>query len=67
MPYNALLAEAYRRTFFDAEKAAKYHTDHILLQGEEHMREFAQYLIGSINMDAAQGKVGTSHISADYH
>lgn len=65
--YNALLAEAYRRTFFDPEKAAKYNTDHILLQGETHMQQFADYLIGSINIDNAEAAAGTSHTSVRHH
>jgi hypothetical protein len=67
VPYNALLAEAYRRTFFDNEKAAEYKTDHILLQGEDAMRQFAEYLIGSIHMDATQITSGTVHTSARHH
>lgn len=67
VPYNELLAEAYRRTFFDAEKAAKYNTDHILLQGEEYMRQFADYLIGCIDMDTAQIASGMLCVSNAQH
>lgn len=67
LPYNELIAEAYRRTFFDAEKAAIYQTDQMLLQGPEHMKQFADYLIGSIGMDTTQVAAGSSHTSTARH
>lgn len=51
---NEAIAECYRRTFFDREKATLYGTEGLLDQGEERMQDFANYIVTSIQADRLQ-------------
>jgi hypothetical protein len=57
-PYPALIAEIYRRAFFDREYAARYGTTQLLDLGLHALRDFANYLTGSLSMDDYQLAAG---------
>lgn len=46
------VAEVYRRTYFDEEQATKYGTQEVCKAGIDTMRNLAEYLTGSLKMDA---------------
>ena len=57
--YSALIAEVYRRAFFDREYAEKYGTTEMLDRGAQVLRDFANHLIVSFAMDEHQFAVGS--------
>ncbi len=57
--YPVLIAEIYRRAFFDREYAEKYETTQMLDQGPDVLREFVNYLTGSLAMDERQLAAGS--------
>ena len=57
--YPALIAEIYRRAFFDREYAEKYETTQMLDQGAEMLRDFVSYLTCSLAMDERQLSAGS--------
>jgi len=57
--YPALIAEIYRRAFFDREYAEKYETSQMLDQGPEVLRDFVNYLTCSLAMDECQLAAGS--------
>ena len=58
--YEDLIAEMYRRTFFDPAMSAKYGTDEIL-QTPERKEQFARAIAGLLNMDTlASTRTGTN-------
>lgn len=61
-PWNAVLCELYRRTFFDIETATLYGTQEMAQQGPALMRQFVEFLSGNLRMDSA-----IDHASAGNH
>lgn len=57
--YPALIAEIYRRAFFEREYAEKYETTQMLDQGPEVLRDFVSYLTCSLAMDERQLAAGS--------
>ena len=57
--YGEIIAEMYRRTFFDRPYADMYGTGQMLDMGEEVMKEFVNHLIVSEQMDRAQVQAGS--------
>lgn len=55
---NAVLAEAYRRTFFDETHALKYGTEMLAQQEPATLRTFANYVADSLQMDDIQHRSG---------
>lgn len=53
--YSSIIAETYRRTFFDAEHAVTYGTTEMLDKGPEMLKAFTAYLVCCIDMDDHQG------------
>lgn len=56
--YTQVVIETYRRTFFDADAAALYGTQHIPQQGPEALGELSKYLIHCLDADDAQETAG---------
>lgn len=61
---SVVVAEVYRRTFFDREHAEKYDTADMLDRGEEMMKSFADHLCGCFAMDDLQDSKGSMHPAA---
>lgn len=63
MPTPAkLLQEAYWRTFFNEATARKYETAQMLDAGEEVLRQFVEYMVGSLKMDTQQNAPGNDSV-----
>lgn len=54
--YSNIIAETYRRTFFDEEQATKYGTEALYEQGPETLKSFADHLLSCFAMDVAMDK-----------
>ena len=51
MPFSEVVAECYRRTFFDTEQAAKYGTE-VFAQSKDAMNQMAQFLVSRMERGA---------------
>lgn len=58
---SPVIAEVYRRTFFDRAHAEKYGTQAMLDHGPEMMQDFVNHLCGSFAMDDMQAASGSFH------
>lgn len=61
--YADIIAEVYRRVFFDETYASMHGTTQILDAGEDVARNFVQHLISNLDMDDLQGSKGSIHES----
>jgi hypothetical protein len=57
--YPALIAEIYRRAFFDRDYAARYGTTEMLDRGPHALQDFVNYLTTSFKMDESQLAAGS--------
>lgn len=56
--WSEAIAEVYRRTYFDIDHARKYGTEGLVEAGEDTLRKFVEYIVGSLNMDSASTQMG---------
>jgi hypothetical protein len=54
MEYSVLIAEVYRRTFFDLEAAKLYGTEYIPLSGPENLMGLASHLLQACALEAIE-------------
>lgn len=64
--YSALIAEIYRRAFFDRKYAERYGTTHLLDRGLDALRDFANYLVGSLTMDEDRFASGSAFYTPEW-
>lgn len=62
--YACVIAEVYRRVFFDRMYAVKYGTTQVLDAGEEVCRQFVLHLIDGLASDDHQDNAGSFHPAA---
>ncbi len=62
--YTEVVVEAYRRTFFDTELAARYGTDEFPKQGIEHLTSFVEFLLSNFKIDDMQLAASTGQFTA---
>lgn len=62
--YATIIAEVYRRVFFDETCASMYGTTQVLDAGEEVAKDFVRHVISNLNMDNLQDSKGPIHPAA---
>lgn len=64
---SSVMSEAYRRTFFDAEKSAIYGTDEVIKLGPVAVKSFVAFLIDGLQADREHGAGASNYSSTSHH